>query len=219
VKLLQQSLTEFAKAEDNQAKFDLIICHWLFHCIPEWKPALLACLTLARQNARLVWLNEDGDLYRALDQLPPFMPVQENENLYKLFAVYYKSLVTFASKTDVRLSTPEWRAGTTLRNTAKLTEILSNYGWSVFTSDQAATWDTTVDVSWIVDAILEPRAFTNLQFYPIDAHKYAIDKVRKWISEMDYRLYSKTVCLHFSAKGCFAERTIAAGRNVNIQEY
>jgi len=67
VKLIETSIFDFTPT--HQGRFDIIICHWFFHCVAPWHAAVLACLRLIKKTGVLVWLDEDGDLYRALDDL------------------------------------------------------------------------------------------------------------------------------------------------------
>lgn len=207
VKLLQQSLTEFEASQASQAKFDVVICHWLFHCIPDWQEALMSCLRLVKDDGRLVWMDEDGDLYRALDHLAPLSNDSGTKILIELFAVYYRALSASASKAGVHLLEPEERAGTKLRNTARLAQFLSKQGWSVFAAEPVVTWFTEVKVKWILETVLRPRVFTNLRSFPVSAHIKALDEVQDWVARHDDRLENRCIKLRFRATGHFSTRT------------
>jgi ubiquinone/menaquinone biosynthesis C-methylase UbiE len=177
VDLREISLTDFANETKNHQSFDVVICHWLFHCIPDWQTALRACTRLAKKSGILIWLNEDGDLYQALDGMTG---VQSNskKSLNLLFEAYYRAVNDALQLKNAPQIVPSSRAGTVLRCTEALESELANWGWDVQSPWGTQYWVKEVSAGWIIDKILTPRVYTNLRNIPPDINSQAIKKLR-----------------------------------------
>ena len=151
-----------------------------------------------------MWLDEDGDLYRALDRLQPPADSAGTELIHKVFDIYYGQLKALLSQTGAFFHEPESRAGMKLRDAAVLLPYLRNYGWSVFEIDRETTWSVDVTLRWILETVLKPRAFTNLRSYPLVAHARAFRELRAWIETHARTLADQSIKLRFRASGYYA---------------
>lgn len=212
VKLLHQSLAEFEASNHALAGFDVIICHWLFHCIPDWQQAIVCCLRLVKSDGRLVWLDEDGDLYRALDHIEPLPDGSGVDILGEVFNTYRRALAAFLSETGASPPEPEGRAGTKLRNMPVLNHFFGKHGWSVSATGREEKWSIDVTMKWVLDKVLRPRAFTNLRSFPWDLHARAFDDLRRRITRRHgNRVEDESLRLRFRATGYYAMKNNTHG--------
>src|SRR5208282_1100088 len=142
------SVVDFAKSASNQQMFDVVICHWLFHCLPDWKKVFRACVDLAKPNGVLAWLEEEGDLYRVLDGMDA-----SNAPLVRLFEAYYESVNKELHAHGSEKIAPSVRAGTMVRCTDDLANELNALGWNVQTQFKTHRWTRQVTVGWIFESI------------------------------------------------------------------
>src|SRR5208282_5133866 len=120
------SAVDFAGALENQKHFDAVICHWLFHCLPDWQNVFHSCVNHVKMGGVLAWLEEESDLYRALDGKNT-----SNGLLKRLFDAYYESVNKELHALGLENITPSSRAGTALRCTDDLANELAVWGWNV----------------------------------------------------------------------------------------
>lgn len=174
--LQEVSLTDFADKPENHQRFDIVICHWLFHCIPDWQVALRACTRLAKKSGILIWLNEDGDLYQALDGISA-VHTNSTKSLNLFFEAYYKSVNEALPSGSAQFS-PSGRAGTVLRCTAELEGELAKWGWDVKLPGATHYWNKEITPDWIINNLLTSRVYTNLREIPEAANRQAIENVK-----------------------------------------
>lgn len=160
-------------AEDRS--FAYILCHWCFHCVRPWRSVVLACVRCSdtSNNPRLLWLEEESDLYRALDDLGP---VKSSD---KSWTAFWRRYRTLCARIEPR-ARPEHRTGTLLRCTPELKSVLLPLGWNVDDNSQhIEEWTEPWKYRDLVDQCLAPRAFTNLQRLDHLAHHRAVAALRR----------------------------------------
>ena len=177
-------LFEFVReAETSHQAFDFVLCHWCFHCIRPWRSALLACARLTTASGKLLWLEEESDLYRALDDLED--PTKDRD------ARSRKPWLSFWSYYHRRLSAiepnarAEQRLGTSLRCTDEIKAFLRFLGWGVEADPAPVTWNIPRSYGWIIDHCLAPRSFTNLQRIPQANHDRVVEELRTALGHSD----------------------------------
>lgn len=212
IQLLHQSLAEFVADKKGEQQFDIVICHWLLHCIADWREAVSVCLHLLTDEGRLIWLDEDADLYRALDEIEPLEPHNGTDMVYALFHAYYRGVATYVGHAQQDSLKPERRAGTKLRNTSVLRAYLIERGWTVLDSEVKTRWSINATASWIIEKIVAPRVFTNLRSILIAAHERGLDNLRRSFMRDDPSALHRPFTLNFIARGHYAVKTVPRQR-------
>lgn len=210
VDLREISLTDFANETKNNQGFDAVICHWLFHCIPDWQTALRTCTGLAKKSGILIWLNEDGDLYQALDGMTGVQSTSR-KSLNLVFEAYYKEVNEALELKSLPQIVPSSRAGTVLRCTEALESELANWGWDVQLPWETQYWDKEVSVDWIIDKILTRRVYTNLRDIPHETNTQAIQNLKTKLGSDGIPKGSDSIGIRFWAKCAVAY--VAASAN------
>lgn len=193
VKFIRESLFCYEHSSDYEGPFDLVICHWLFHTVPEWQAAVVAAARMVKENGILVWMSEDGDLYEALDE------VRERDHwapIDRLFHVYHQSVAA-----KVENFNPVARAGTLLRNSKALLKLLNQCGWDV-SEDNAHLVKWLVNdktVQWVIDHIIKLRVFTNLRVVSPEHHNAAIEELEKALGQGQVPKADSRLTLNFRA--------------------
>jgi SAM-dependent methyltransferase len=188
------SAVDFAGKPHNQRHFDVVICHWLFHCVPEWRALFRACVDLTKSDGLLAWLEEDGDLYHALDGMST-----SNEPLKRLFEAYYRSVNRELRALAMDGIDPFLRTGTALRCTNDLARELAASEWNVQTHFKMHHWTKRVSVTWILSNIFERRVFTNLRRIPLAANARATDDLKQKLGTTGLPKEGDSIELHFWA--------------------
>jgi SAM-dependent methyltransferase len=206
------SAVDFASRPENQGHFDGVICHWLFHCLPDWRRAFRACVDMVKPNGVLAWLEEDGDLYRALD-----WKGTDNHGLNRLFDAYYESVNKEFFALGLENFEPASRAGTALRCRDELKDELAAWGWTVRPCFKAHRWTRRVRVDWLVQTVLALRVFTNLRRIPAIVNSRAIENLRSKLGHSGLPNPSDEVALNFWANGVKAAKGISALPQASVE--
>lgn len=193
------SVVDFATVPGNRKYFDVVICHWIFHCVPDWRKAFRSCVSLVNPDGVLVWLEEDGDLYRALDEMST-----SNETLKRLFDAYYESVNKELRTLGLGEIIPYIRTGTALRCTDDLANELAAQGWNVQSHFKAHYWAKQVTVGWIISNVFDQRAFTNLRRIPVVANVRAIGELKQKLGKGGLPKEGDILELKFLAKAVVA---------------
>lgn len=200
------SIMDFASEVRNQGQFDVVICNWLFHCVLDWRNVLRACISIAKPSATLVWLEEDGDLYRALDMIGASQPTPTTDALQRLFDAYHGCVEKLLAAHDLPGVKPVSRIGPPLRCTGDLADALATCNWTTQREFAVHYWKRRVSVNWIVKKVLSLRAFTNLQRVPVPINEAAIADLECQLGRAGMPNANDTLELNFWAKPTIAFR-------------
>ncbi|HUI07032.1 MAG TPA: class I SAM-dependent methyltransferase [Verrucomicrobiae bacterium] len=208
VALHKISVADFANAVENRERFDAVICHWLFHCLPDWRDIFRACANLVKAGGVLTWLEEDGELYRALDGMNT-----NNGRVNRLFATYYESVNNQCGEPGLSQFDPAARAGAPLRCTDELARELSSCGWIIQKEFSTHRWTRMMTVNWIVRTVLGLRVFTNLRQIPAAVNSAAIADLRYKLGQAGLPKGSDQLEIRYWANAVVAvkETTVSTG--------
>lgn len=214
VTFVHQSVVDFASSPAARGSFNLVMAHWLFHCVEDWPSAILSCLRILGPNGVLIWFEEDGDLYRALDRLDPLLPSRASQPVYQFFAEFYALVEQEFRLAGRTWSGPSCRLGTPLRNTQNLVCFLASRGWSVTHDKRERSWSMNVTYQWLLSTVLEQRVFTNLRRIPSAIYGVALAKLKQAELVRRHQDIAKPICLNFSGAGNRATRVSDGCRHV-----
>jgi SAM-dependent methyltransferase len=188
---------------DFHQYFDVVICHWLFHCTTDWESTLRACTSLASKSGILMWLKEDGNLYQALDG--ELVPTCTAENSLKcLFDAYWNIVNRILAERNSSVISPSSRAGASLRCTKELEIELAKWGWRVDLPSKTRGWNKEVTVQWIIDKILSPRIYTNLRRVPSEVNTMALKELKDSLGRDGLPQFNDSLTLNFRLRSVIA---------------
>ncbi len=194
---------ELTRRDDAIHSYDVVLCHWCFHCVRPWRAALLAALCLLKPGGQLVWLEEDSPLYRALDDL---ISKEDKDKVSKQWEEFWFTYHEDKSKRERRWR-PHHRTGTNVRCTEELKGFLGRVGWTIDDTKPTYDWEQTYTYDWILDSCLTPQSFTNLRRISKTDHNEVISKLRSKVANFQRFSLANQVILKYTAKLLIAVRT------------
>lgn len=136
--------------------FDAAVAHWIFHLIEDWRLAAYAIDQALRPNGRLFLLTEQSPLYSAIDGDTRRVA---DEKCIELWRAFYAERAKFDS------TSPRLRLGTLVVDD-RIERMFEVLGWDDTGVELRMKWHNQRSLRWVIDKIIQPRSFTNMQLYP-----------------------------------------------------
>jgi hypothetical protein len=139
-------------------EFDVAIAHWIFHVIEDWRLAVYAIDQAIRPTGRLLLATERSTLYSAIDgDLRDFTNGEDH-----VAREFWQAFVVERAKYD--RESARRRLGSRVIDD-RIGALLSALGWSEASPVLSTTWETRQKIAWLIDKVIEPRCFTNMQLF------------------------------------------------------
>ncbi|MFO0834404.1 MAG: class I SAM-dependent methyltransferase [Phycisphaerales bacterium] len=170
----QSDIADFCSA--HRQCYDLVVLHWVLHCCDGWMSTLGSALESIRARGCLLWLEETGDLYDAIDCA--WAPDEDSSNapLRQLFDAYWRSVHEVQRRHGLPLTDPTARIGPPVRAAAELLEArLQESGYELFASEEHR-WSRYVPLRWLKEVVIGNRAFSNMRMMPDWIHAIAVTR-------------------------------------------
>lgn len=154
--------------------YDIVLLNWVLHCCDNWADTLAASLGSIRIGGCLLWLEESGDLYRAIDCAWAHEDHPAPGSLRRLLDAYWESIHEVQRGHGLPITDPSARIGPSLRTaTERLESHLRVQGFELFDSEVFG-WSRTVSYHWLKDVVIGGRAFSNMRLVPDWVHCAAL---------------------------------------------
>lgn len=147
----------------NGPEFHAAIAHWIFHVIEDWRLAVYAIDQAVHPGGCLFLATERSSLYSAIDGDLRDLADGEDGIAHKFWAAF------LAERCKFDRDSPRRRLGTLVIDD-RIERLLSVLGWSNPQQVMSATWKTKRTIAWLIDKVVAPRSFTNMQLY-VDSEK------------------------------------------------
>jgi ubiquinone/menaquinone biosynthesis C-methylase UbiE len=187
---------QLATDSNELGTYDIVLCHWCFHCVRPWRAALLAAVLLSKPKGQLLWLNEDSELYRALDDRINEDDAKRMGPLWVHFWRLYHELKS-AYEGHVR---PEHRTGARVHCTDELEKFLRTLSWNVTKAPGVVKWDKSWTYKVIVNDCLKPRAFTSLLRISQESNSKIVGELMSRLGRGQLPFANDERVVHYSAK-------------------
>lgn len=136
-------------------RFDVAIAHWIFHLIEDWRLAIYAADQVVLPTGLLFVLTEHSDLYSAIDGDCRGVSSAAVGALWKAF---YDERAKFDDRS------PRLRLGTLVVDD-RIEGMFHVLGWQRAGAQLDTSWDSDRTLGWVIDNVIRPRSFTNMQLY------------------------------------------------------
>ncbi len=157
--------------------FDLIVLHWVVNVSPRWSEVLQNCVMALRPGGSLLWFDERGDLYDAVDGSPEGFLETGSEFSFALWNRFYRELGRWGEQYLLAL-----RTGVAVKSTTQ-EKFLFDRGLEIrYLTSTSRTWRKEIRVRWLIKRVMEERAFSNFWRIPDSHYERALDKVKAWVS-------------------------------------
>ena len=150
--------------------FDAAIAHWVFHVISDWRVAVYAIDHLLTCSGRLFLLNEQSDLYKAIDG--DYRDITD-QSANDLWHSYHQERAKIARALSIGMPVlpPRFRVGSMVVD-ARVEQMFRALGWTLieeFAANNSDCWHSSMRLDDIVNSIIRERAFTNMRMLPMEA--------------------------------------------------
>jgi SAM-dependent methyltransferase/nucleoside phosphorylase len=146
---------------DDLGQFDLIIAHWLFHTILDWRTAALRLDAMAADNGYILALQETSPYYDALDG-----DLSDTEGRGRTFWTIFHAERKGAIKNykdDGRFLPPSMRLGPKVSD-ERVSQMLCAFGWKeIEIGAPAIEYAHSFTNLELIELVTFGRAFTNLR--------------------------------------------------------
>jgi len=169
----------------GDARFDLVVLHWVANVTCRWEQIFQNCLSALRPGGALLWFDEQGDLYDAIDGHSSGLAGHNSEFVLALWDHFYHELGNFGAAPYLQL-----RSGAPLKEGAQ-EKLAKCEGLKVFTLHSSRrTWRRIVTAEWLLSKVIQAKAFSNFQHIPEKIYERAATRTRVWAQayRSDWRL-------------------------------
>ena len=149
---------DIRKLGGNGPEFDAGIVHWIFHVIEDWRVAAYAIDQSIRKSGRLFLITEQSPLYSAIDGDLRDLTDSEHREMHEFWRAFLVERTKFDSKS------PRRRLGSLVVDD-RIDRLLYVLGWGDAVRPVLSKWKTRRSIRWLIEKIVEPRCFTNMQLY------------------------------------------------------
>jgi hypothetical protein len=155
---------------------DLIMLHWVLNTTNAWYEIVGNCTAALRPGGVLLWFDERGSLYQAIDGEPNGFWRQGCDFSRALWDHFYKGLGPWGQGESLRI-----REGLPMGAETSLNAIV-NKGFKVTKlAAEKRSWSRFITIEWLVRRVLEPRAFSNLWRIPEPIYEGALKGLSDWM--------------------------------------
>lgn len=179
--------------------FDLIFLHWVLNTSVLWREIVDNCVRAVRAGGLIVWLDENGSLYRSIDGDSSDFVNGESDFISGFFEEFYRTLGYWGRPEVLRE-----REGIQIGGGNGATAIAAR-GFKIKKLNVTAVWNRQISVDWLYGSVLKAKAFSNFHRIPDSSYSKALTKLGCWIARYptDAR---KLVWLQYSASPVIAVR-------------
>ncbi len=156
----------------QSGKLDIIICHWIFHVISDWRIAALNVHRIAKSEALLFLCHEESPFYQAIDGDTSHMPGGMFKQVVDDYARILRDNRLYSEKKIVD------RLGSRVSDDG-IAWLFKALGWTESSDRDEAqdSWTISFSPAEFIQ-IIEKRLFTNLRYFP-KSENLASDIARK----------------------------------------
>ncbi|MGE5648301.1 MAG: class I SAM-dependent methyltransferase [Acidobacteriota bacterium] len=158
--------------------FDLVLLHWILNTTPAWYEIVGNCTKALRPGGVLLWFEERGTLYEAVDGNAAETALDGNGAPIEFWLEFYEGLGKWGERESLRR-----REGVSMGAETSLVAI-ADRGLKVSQLAGAKfSWTSFVTMEWLVVKVLAPRCFTNLSAIPEPVYDRALRRLSKWLRD------------------------------------
>jgi SAM-dependent methyltransferase len=180
-------------------EFDAVIAHWIFHVIEDWRVALYAIDQSIRKTGQLFLVSERSSLYSAIDGDLRDLASSADTVMHDFWRSFLVERTKFDSSSSRR------RLGSLVVDD-RVERLLNVLGWTDRDSVLSARWKSKRELEWVIDKVILPRSFSNMQLYDDSQkadseyqqitdrlrNKFSAKLTHKWIFETSFAIEALT---------------------------
>ncbi len=204
VKINLDTPTDVRDFRPNSGKYDVLMSHWVFHLISDWKLALISLERCLSRKGLVVVLEETSSLYDAIDQNLETTPNGTAMDFWK--AYHGKRRETIGSITGTPAVVPRYRLGSMVVD-ERVEHLFRVLGWHPKESmnHPVDSWTVRMTIKDILDNIIKKRAFSNMRTSSYENSRKVSSKISTLLEEefrnnlgvqlkIDCKLKGKVLC-------------------------